>query len=81
VRLLVFDNCEHVRDRRSRPGASRSSRSTATVRILALARRVGIPDEHCGCAPRWTWAGIESAAWICSSIAPVASLPGSRGHH
>jgi predicted ATPase len=63
VRLLVFDNCEHVRDAAADLVESILAQS-ATVRILATSREgLGIPDEQLWLVPSLdVGAGIDSAA-------------------
>ena len=63
VRLLVFDNCEHVRDAAADLVESILAQS-ATVRILATSREgLGIPDEQLWLVPSLDLgAGIDSAA-------------------
>src|SRR5271167_1648741 len=63
VRLLVFDNCEHVRDAAADLVESILAQS-ATVRILATSREgLGIPDEQVWLVPSLDLgAGIDSAA-------------------
>ena len=63
VRLLVFDNCEHVRDAAADLVESILAQS-ATVRILATSREgLGIPDEQMWLVPSLDLgAGIDSAA-------------------
>src|SRR5271155_4096880 len=63
MRLLVFDNCEHVRDAAADLVESILSQS-ATVRILATSREgLGIPDEQVWLVPSLDLgAGIDSAA-------------------
>src|SRR5271154_4013108 len=63
MRLLVFDNCEHVRDAAADLVESILSQS-ATVRILATSREgLGIPDEQVWLGPSLDLgAGIDSAA-------------------
>ena len=78
LRLLVFDNCEHVRDAAADLIEAILAQS-ATVTILATSREgLRVADEHRGWCPRWTLARASSLPqWICSSSAPAASLPGS----
>jgi len=63
MRLLVFDNCEHVRDAAADLVESILARS-ATVRILATSREgLGISDEQLWLVPSLDLgAGIDSAA-------------------
>ncbi|OBK38212.1 cyclase [Mycobacterium sp. 1245111.1] len=63
MRLLVFDNCEHVRDAAAKLAESILVQS-ATVRIVATSREVlGIPDEHLWLVPSLDLgAGVDSAA-------------------
>jgi predicted ATPase len=63
VRLLVFDNCEHVRDAAADLIEAILAQS-ATVRILATSREgLGIPDEQLWLVPSLdVGAGIDSAA-------------------
>src|SRR6202046_2340125 len=63
MRLLVFDNCEHVRDAAADLVESILAQS-ATVRILATSREgLGIPDEQLRLVPSLDLgAGIDSAA-------------------
>jgi len=63
TRLLVFDNCEHVRDAAADLVESILAQS-ATVRILATSREgLGIPDEQVWLVPSLDLgAGIDSAA-------------------
>src|ERR1700761_5997112 len=63
MRLLVFDNCEHVRDAAADLVESILSQS-ATVTILATSREgLGIPDERLWRVPSLDLgAGIDSAA-------------------
>jgi predicted ATPase/class 3 adenylate cyclase len=63
MRLLVFDNCEHVRDAAADLVESILAQS-ATVRILATSREgLGIPDEQLWLVPSLDLgAGIDSAA-------------------
>src|ERR1700729_1676238 len=63
MRLLVFDNCEHVRDAAADLVESILAQS-ATVRILATSREgLGIPDEQLWRVPSLDLgAGIDSAA-------------------
>ena len=54
VRLLVFDNCEHVLDAAADLIEAILAQS-ATVRILATSREgLGVPDEQMWPCPRWT---------------------------
>ncbi len=54
VRLLVFDNCEHVRDAVADLVEAILAHS-ATVKVLATSRKVwGSPTSSCGWCPRWT---------------------------
>ena len=54
VRLLVFDNCEHVLDAAADLIEAILAHS-ATVRILATSREgLGVPDEQVGRCARWT---------------------------
>ena len=51
VRLLVFDNCEHVRDAAADLVEAILAQS-ATVRILATSREgLGVPDEQLWLVP------------------------------
>ncbi len=63
MRLLVFDNCEHVRDAAADLVESILAQS-ATVRILATSREgLGIPEEQLWFVPSLDLgAGIDSAA-------------------
>lgn len=63
VRLLVFDNCEHVLDAAADLIEAIVAHS-ATVRILATSREgLGVPDEQvCPVRPLDAAAGIRSAA-------------------
>ncbi|MDT5412747.1 MAG: hypothetical protein QOG14_4967 [Mycobacterium sp.] len=63
MRLLLFDNCEHVRDAAADLVESILAQS-ATVRILATSREgLGIPDEQLRLVPSLALgAGIHSAA-------------------
>jgi predicted ATPase/class 3 adenylate cyclase len=63
LRLLVFDNCEHVRDAAADVTEAILAHS-ATVRILATSREgLGIPDEQLWLVPSLdVGAGIDSAA-------------------
>jgi predicted ATPase/class 3 adenylate cyclase len=63
TRLLVFDNCEHVRDAAADLVEAILAQS-ATVRILATSREgLGIPDEQRWLVPSLdVGAGIDSAA-------------------
>src|ERR1700759_3187341 len=63
MRLLVFDNCEHVRDAAADMVESILAQS-ATVGILATSREgLGIPDEQLWLVPSLDLgAGIDSAA-------------------
>jgi predicted ATPase len=63
MRLLVFDNCEHVRDAAADLVESILAQS-ATVRILATSREgFGIPEEQLWLVPSLDLgAGIDSAA-------------------
>ena len=63
VRLLVFDNCEHVRDAAADLVEAILAHS-ATVRILATSREgLGVPDEQLWPVPSLdVGAGIDSAA-------------------
>jgi predicted ATPase len=63
VRLLVFDNCEHVRDAAADLIEAILAHS-ATVRILATSREgLGVPDEQLWLVPSLdVSAGIDSAA-------------------
>ena len=63
VRLLVFDNCEHVRDAAADLVEAILARS-ATVRVLATSREgLGVADEQLWLVPSLeVRAGIESAA-------------------
>jgi predicted ATPase len=63
MRLLVFDNCEHVRDAAAALVESILARS-ATVRILATSREgLVVPDEQLRLVPPLDLdAGIDSAA-------------------
>jgi predicted ATPase len=63
VRLLVFDNCEHVLDAAADLVESILAQS-ATVRILATSREgLGIPDEQLWLVPSLdVGAGVDSAA-------------------
>src|SRR6201993_35940 len=63
MRLLVFDNCEHVRDAAADLVESILAQS-ATVRVLATSREgLGIPDEQLWLVPSLDLgAGIDSAA-------------------
>ena len=71
TQLLVFDNCEHLRDAAAELIDTILARST-TVRILATSREgLTSPTSTCGLSHRWT-SMPESALrqWISSSIAP-----------
>jgi predicted ATPase len=63
VRLLVFDNCEHVRDAAADLVEAILARS-ATVRVLATSREgLGVADEQLWLVPSLAVrAGIDSAA-------------------
>jgi predicted ATPase len=63
VRLLVFDNCEHVRDAAADLVEAILARS-ATVRVLATSREgLGVADEQLWLVPSLAvGAGIDSAA-------------------
>jgi predicted ATPase len=63
VRLLVFDNCEHVRDAAADLAEAILARS-ASVKILATSREgVGVADEQLWLVPSLdVGAGIDSAA-------------------
>src|ERR1700754_3710119 len=63
VRLLVLDNCEHVRDAAADLIEAILAQS-ATVKILATSREgLGVPDEQLWLVPPLgVWAGTESAA-------------------
>ena len=63
VRLLVFDNCEHVRDAAADLVEAILAHS-ATVRILATSREgLGVADEQLWPVPSLdVGAGIDSAA-------------------
>jgi predicted ATPase len=63
VRLLVFDNCEHVRDAAADLVEAILAQS-ATVRILATSREgLGVADEQLWLVPSLdVGAGIDSAA-------------------
>ena len=63
VRLLVFDNCEHVRDAAADLVEAILARS-ATVTILATSREgLGVADEQLWLVPSLdVGAGIDSAA-------------------
>ena len=63
VRLLVFDNCEHVRDAAADLVEAILAHS-ATVRILATSREgLGVADEQLWLVPSLdVGAGIDSAA-------------------
>ena len=63
VRLLVFDNCEHVRDAAADLIEAILAHS-ATVRILATSREgLGVADEQLWLVPSLdVGAGIDSAA-------------------
>jgi predicted ATPase len=65
VRLLVFDNCEHLRDAAADLVEAILARST-TVRILATSREgLGVVDEQLWLVPSLdVGAGIDSAAVI-----------------
>src|SRR6185503_12491219 len=66
VRLLVFDNCEHVRDAAADLVEAILAQS-ATVRILATSREgLGVADEQL-----WLVPSLDAAAGINS---PAASL-------
>ena len=63
VRLLVFDNCEHVRDAAADLVEAILAHS-ATVRVVATSREgLGVPDEQLWVVPSLeVRAGIDSAA-------------------
>jgi predicted ATPase len=63
VRLLVFDNCEHVRDAAADLVEATLAQSTS-VRIVATSREgLGVADEHLRLVPSLdVGAGFESAA-------------------
>jgi predicted ATPase len=63
VRLLVFDNCEHVLDAAADPIEAILAHS-ATVKVLATSREgLGVTDEHLWPVPSLdVGAGIDSAA-------------------
>ena len=63
IRLLVFDNCEHVRDAAADLVEAILAQS-ATVRILATSREgLGVADEQLWLVPSLdVGAGIDSAA-------------------
>ncbi len=63
VRLLVFDNCEHVRRRRA-DLVEAILAASATVKILATSREgLGVADEQLWLVPSLdVGAGIDSAA-------------------
>jgi hypothetical protein len=53
VRLLVFDNCEHVRHAAADLVEAVLAHS-ATVRVLATSREgLGLPTSNCGWCPHW----------------------------
>ena len=53
VRLLVFDNCEHVPDAAADLVEAILAHS-ATVRVLATSREgLGVADEQLWLVPRW----------------------------
>ena len=79
VRLLVFDNCEHLRDAAADLIEAILARS-ATARILATGREgLGVADEHLWRVPSLeVGAGIDSAAASCLSNALRAFRRASR---
>ena len=84
VRLLVFDNCEHVRDAAADLIEAILAQS-ATVRILATSREgLGVADEQLWPVPSLdVGAGIDSAAVTlfverARSVAPRFSLADGR---
>ena len=79
VRLLVFDNCEHVRDAAADLIEAILARS-ATVRMLATSReRLEVADEQLWSVPSLGIdGGINSPAGTCSSNAPKAFRRASR---
>ena len=80
VRLLVFDNCEHVLDAAADLIEAILAHS-ATVKILATSREgLGVADEQLWPVPSLdVGAGIDSAAVTCSSNALRAWRRASRG--
>ena len=64
VRLLVFDNCEHVLRRRRRSGrGDPRALGDGDGSWPPAAKDWGSPTSRCGWCPRWTSAaGIDSAA-------------------
>ena len=81
VRLLVFDNCEHVLDAAADLIEAILAQS-ATVKILATSREgLGVADEQLWPVPSLdVGAGIDSAAVICSSNAPERGPALLDGH-
>ena len=77
VRLLVFDNCEHVLDAAA-DLVEAILAASATVTILATSREgLGVADEQLWPVPSLdVGAGIDSAAVTFSSNVPTASSPG-----
>ncbi len=62
VRLLVFDNCEHVRDAAADLVETILAHS-ATVKVIATSREgLGIPDEQLWLVPSLDVGGVDSAA-------------------
>jgi predicted ATPase len=61
LRLLVFDNCEHVRDAAADLVEAILAHS-ATVKVLATNREgLGIPDDQLGDDPRCPW--MTTGGW------------------
>jgi hypothetical protein len=79
IRLLVFDNCEHVRDAAGDLIEAVLAHS-ATVKVLATSREgLGVADEQLWLVSSLdVGAGIDSAAAECLSNAPGACLRASR---
>ena len=79
VRLLVFDNCEHVLDAAADLVEAILAHS-ATVTILATSREgLGSPTSSCGRCPRWTSARASTLPrWPYSSNGPSGVGRASR---
>ena len=79
VRLLVFDNCEHVLDAAADLVDAILAQS-ATVTIFATSREgLGWATSKCGRCRRWmSWRGPVLLRWTCSSNARGPSLRASR---
>ena len=79
VRLLVFDNCEHVARRCRRPDRGHP-RALGDCTILATSREgLGVADEQLWRCPRWTRRGNRlRGGEPCSSNAPKALRRTSR---